>query len=85
MPPEQLPHVACSSSALPVDKLVKFIRDVKADNTTLKIEKEFYQHVEHPENPTARKVTRGTRHMNAAVSGITSTPDLVEERRARRE
>ena len=38
-----------------VDKLVKFIQSVKADNTTLKVEKEFYQRVEHPENPTAAK------------------------------
>jgi creatinine amidohydrolase len=37
-----------------VDKLVTFIRAVKADNDTLKVEKEFYQHVEHPQNPTAK-------------------------------
>ena len=38
-----------------VDKLVKFIQAVKADNTTLKVEKEFYERVEHPENPAAAK------------------------------
>jgi creatinine amidohydrolase len=40
---------------LMVDKLAKFIRDVKADKTTLTVEKEFYERVEHPENPTAPK------------------------------
>jgi creatinine amidohydrolase len=40
---------------LMVVKLVKFIQDVKADNNTLKIEKEFYQREEHPTNPTAPK------------------------------
>jgi creatinine amidohydrolase len=38
-----------------IDKLVKFIRSVKADNETLKVQKEFYQHVEHPENTGAAK------------------------------
>ena len=40
---------------LMVVKVVKFIRDVKADNTTLVIEKEFYQHMEHPQNPDGSK------------------------------
>ena len=38
-----------------IDKLVKFIRSVKADNQTLKVQKEFYQHVEHPENTGAKR------------------------------
>jgi creatinine amidohydrolase len=38
-----------------VAKLVLFIKAVKADNNTIKIEKEFYQHVEHPENLTPAK------------------------------
>ena len=38
-----------------IDKLVKFIRSVKADNQTLKMQKEFYHYVEHPENPGAAK------------------------------
>jgi creatinine amidohydrolase len=36
---------------LMVVKVVKFIRDVKADNTTLVIQEEFYQHMENPQNP----------------------------------
>jgi creatinine amidohydrolase len=38
-----------------IDKLVKFIRAVKADNNTTKVEKEFYEHFEHPENLTPAK------------------------------
>jgi creatinine amidohydrolase len=38
-----------------IDKLVKFIRAVKADNTTTKVETEFYERFEHPENPTPAK------------------------------
>jgi creatinine amidohydrolase len=37
------------------DKLVKVIRAVKADNDTLKVEREFYEHVEHPANPPASR------------------------------
>jgi len=37
-----------------VGNLVKFIRAVKADNTTLKVEKEFYERYEQPKNPTAK-------------------------------
>ncbi len=36
---------------------MKFIQDVKADNNTLMVEKEFYQHMEHPQNPTALEMT----------------------------
>lgn len=38
-----------------VVKTVAFIRAVKADNTTLKVQKEFYQRVEDPLNPTGGK------------------------------
>ncbi len=38
-----------------IDKLVKFIRSVKADNNTTKVQKEFYEHFEHPENPAPAK------------------------------
>ena len=37
------------------DKLVKFIRAVKADKGTQKAAKEFYEHVQHPENSTPAK------------------------------
>jgi creatinine amidohydrolase len=37
-----------------VGNLVKFIRAVKADKATLKVEKEFYERVEQPKNPAAR-------------------------------
>ena len=33
-----------------VERLVKFIRAVKADNTTSKVQKEFYERFEHPQN-----------------------------------
>jgi creatinine amidohydrolase len=33
-----------------IDKLVKFIRAVKADKNTINVEKQFYEHFEHPEN-----------------------------------
>jgi creatinine amidohydrolase len=38
-----------------VDKLVKFIRAVKADNTTTKVQKEFYDQFQRPENPKSAK------------------------------
>jgi creatinine amidohydrolase len=38
-----------------IDKLVLFIRAVKADNGTVKVEQEFYQRFEHPENATPAK------------------------------
>lgn len=38
-----------------IDKLVQFIKAVKADNETVKVEAEFYQKFEHPENPTPAK------------------------------
>ena len=38
-----------------VGKLVTFIRAVKADNTTLGVERQFYEHVEHPVNSPAAK------------------------------
>jgi len=38
-----------------VAKTVAFIRSVKADNTTLTVQKRFYEHVEHPENSTSKK------------------------------
>jgi creatinine amidohydrolase len=38
-----------------IDKLVKFIKAVKADNETVKVEAEFYQKFEHPENPKPGK------------------------------
>ena len=38
-----------------VDKLVKFIRAVKADNSTIKVEQEFYERFEHPQNSTPAK------------------------------
>jgi creatinine amidohydrolase len=38
-----------------VDKTVKFIQAVKADNTTIKVQKAFYEHVEHPVNGTQSK------------------------------
>ena len=33
-----------------IDKLVKFIQAVKADNSTIRVEKEFYERFENPEN-----------------------------------
>jgi creatinine amidohydrolase len=38
-----------------VAKLVQFIRSVKADNTTIKVQKEIYDRVEHPENSIPAK------------------------------
>ena len=38
-----------------VDKLVKFIQAVKADNSTITVEKEFYDRFEHPENAPPAK------------------------------
>jgi creatinine amidohydrolase len=38
-----------------IDKLVKFIRAVKADNNTTRVQKQFYEHFEHPENLTPAK------------------------------
>ena len=39
-----------------IDKLVKFIQAVKADNSTITVEQEFYDRFEHPENaPPAKK------------------------------
>jgi len=38
-----------------VVKLVEFIRAVKADDTTLTMQREFYQRVQHPQNPAAAK------------------------------
>jgi len=40
---------------------VKFIRAVKADNSTLTVEKEFYEHFEHPgESPASTNETATT-------------------------
>ena len=38
-----------------IDKLVKFIRAVKADKTTAKVQKEFYERFEHPEDRVPAK------------------------------
>jgi creatinine amidohydrolase len=38
-----------------VDKLVIFVRAVKADDETIKNQKLFYEHVEHPENTPGAK------------------------------